>query len=91
LTRRYARHPDLRLTALEGEGVVLHLGTRRYYSVSESGVDILEALIVPRTLDELVGVLTAKYEVTVEQATVTTREFLEHGVRAGVLSVEDSP
>ena len=47
---RYARHPDLRLTALEGEGVALHLGTRRYYSVSESGLDILEALAAPRTL-----------------------------------------
>ena len=38
---RYRRHPELRLTALEGEGVALHLGTRRYYSVSESGVDLL--------------------------------------------------
>jgi hypothetical protein len=78
------------LTALEGEGVVLHLGTRRYYSVSESGLDILEALVQPKTLDELVGVLTGKYEVSVEQATLTTREFLERGVRAGVLSVEDA-
>jgi len=90
VTRRYIRHPDLRLTALEGEGVVLHLGTRRYYSVTESGLDILEALAVPRTLDELVTVLTGKYEVSVDQATSTTREFLERGVRAGVLNVEDA-
>jgi hypothetical protein len=88
--RRYSRHTDLRLTALEGEGVVLHLGTRRYYSVSESGLDILEALVLPKTLEELVAVLTAKYEVSVEQATLTTKEFLERGVRAGVLCVEDA-
>ena len=91
MTRRYARHPELRLTALEGEGVVLHLGTRRYYSVTETGLDILEALVQPKTLDELVGVLTAKYEVSVEQAAVTTREFLEQGLRSGLLTMEELP
>jgi len=88
---RYARHPDLRLTALEGEGVALHLGTRRYYSVSESGLDILEALAAPRTLAELVALVTAKYDVTVEQAEVTTREFLERGLSTGTLTAEDVP
>ena len=33
---RYQRHPDLRLTALEGEGVVLHLKERRYFTVNET-------------------------------------------------------
>ena len=91
MTTRYARHPDLRLTALEGEGVVLHLGTRRYYSVSESGLDLLDALTAPRTLEELVAVLTAKYEVTLAQATDSAQEFVEHGVRTGVLVVEELP
>jgi hypothetical protein len=86
---RYARHPDLRLTALEGEGVALHLGTRRYYSVSESGLDILEALAAPRSLPELVALLRAKYDVTVEQAEATTRDFLEKGLSAGTLVAED--
>ena len=35
---RYQRHPDLRLTALEGEGVVLHLKERRYFTVNETGL-----------------------------------------------------
>ena len=88
--RCYARHPDLRLTALEGEGVALHLGTRRYYSVSESGLDILEALAAPKTLDELVAVLTAKYEVTLEQATASAGEVLEQALRSGMVTVEDA-
>jgi predicted anti-sigma-YlaC factor YlaD len=86
---QYSRHPDLRLTALEGEGVVLHLGTRRYYSVSESGLDLLEALLTPRTMDELVGVLTAKYTVSVADAEAATRAFVEQGRRSGLLTVED--
>jgi hypothetical protein len=88
---RYARHPDLRLTALEGEGVALHLGTRRYYSVSESGLDILEALASPKRLDELVAVLTAKYDVSAAQAESTTRAFLERGLSTGTLTAEDVP
>jgi len=91
VTLRYRRHPELRLTALDEAGVALHLGTRRYYSVNESGVDLLDALAAPRTLEELVAVLTAKYEVTPETASATAREFLERGVRAGVLLVEDTP
>ena len=91
MTTRYARHPDLRLTALEGEGVALHLGTRRYYTVSESGLDILEALATPRTLPDLVAVLTEKYDVSVEQAEATTRAFLERGLRTGTLVAEDVP
>ena len=91
MTLRYARHPDLRLTALEGEGVALHLGTRRYYSVSESGLDILEALAAPKTLPELVALLTAKYEVTAEQAEATTRAFIEKGLSTGTLTAEDVP
>ncbi len=91
MTRRYRRHPELRLTALEGEGVALHLGTRRYYTVSTSGLDLLEALATPRTLDELVVVLTAKYEVTPEAAGDSAREFVERGVKAGVLLVEETP
>lgn len=87
---RYARHPDLRLTALDGEGVVLHLGTRRYYSVSASGLDLLEALRAPRRVDELIAVLTARYAVTGAEAEAATRAFLEEGRRAGLLTVEDA-
>ena len=44
MSERYLRHPDLRLADVEGDGVVLHLGTRRYFSVSESGLALLKAL-----------------------------------------------
>ena len=91
MTRRYQRHPDLRLTALEGEGVALHLGSRRYYTVSESGLDLLEALVAPKTIEELVAVLTAKYEVSEAEAGTSAQAFVERGVRAGVLEVVESP
>jgi hypothetical protein len=57
--------------------------------VSESGVDLLDALTEPKTLEDLVLVLTSKYDVTLAQATDSAREFVEHGVRTGVLVVEE--
>ena len=84
-TPRYLRHPELRLTALEGEGVVLHLRSRRYFSVNETGLVLLEALKQPRTFDELVAAILAEYDVTPEMATNTTREFLDHCVATAVV------
>ena len=77
MTERYVRHPDLRLADVEGDGVVLHLGSRRYFSVSESGLVLLQALEVPKSVPELVNVLLEQYEVTPEQAEASVRQFLE--------------
>lgn len=77
MSRRYLRHPDLRLADVEGEGVVLHLGTRRYFSVSESGLVLLQALEQPRTIPDLVQALLNRYEVGQAQAEASVRRFLE--------------
>ena len=82
---RYLRHADLRLTELEGEGVVLHLKSRKYFSVNETGLTILEALKQPRTFDELVAAILAEYEVTAEAAAETTRAFLDHCLSTDVV------
>jgi hypothetical protein len=88
MTERYSRHPDLRLTALAGEGVVLHLGSRRYFTVNDTGLTILEALLEPRTFAELVAAVRAEFEVEEDVATETTRAFLAHCKEANVIRVE---
>ena len=85
----YSRHPDLRLTALEGEGVVLHLGSRRYFTVSETGQVILETLKVPATFDALVREITSKYEVDDQHAFESVRAFLDRCVGAALVVAED--
>jgi Coenzyme PQQ synthesis protein D (PqqD) len=77
MTERFVRHPDLRLADVEGDGVVLHLGTRRYFSVSESGLVLLQALEQPQTIPDLVQALLERYEVSPEQAEASVRQFLE--------------
>jgi hypothetical protein len=81
----YRRHPDLRLTSLEGEGVVLHLRERRYFSVSETGLVLLEALKEARTFHQLVEGLLAEYEVDRETAASTTRAFLDQCLASAVV------
>lgn len=89
MTRRYRRHPDIRLTALEGEGVVLHLGSREYFTVSETGLAILEPLEGERTLDELIDALLESYEVTREDAAKSVRAFLDMCMSENLLLVTD--
>jgi hypothetical protein len=77
------------LSSLEGEGVVLHLGSRRYFTVSKTGLVILEALSIPRTLEELVAVVMERYEVTREHATASVRDFLARCGEADLISRAD--
>lgn len=88
MSARYRLHPDLRLTALAGEGVALHLGSRRYFTVNGTGLALLDALKEPRTVDELVQVLTDRYEVTPEQARLSAEAFLGRCSGSGLLVEE---
>jgi hypothetical protein len=76
MTARYIRSPDIRVTELDGEGVVLHLVNRRYFTVSESGLVILNALERHQTLDNVVRVLLRTYDVTPDVAMSTASDFL---------------
>jgi hypothetical protein len=81
----FRRHPDLRLTSLEGEGVVLHLRERRYFSVTETGLALLEALKEDRTFGQLVEGILEEYDVDRETAEATTRAFLDQCLSAAVV------
>ncbi|MEO7363111.1 MAG: PqqD family protein [Gemmatimonadaceae bacterium] len=86
---RYRRHADIRLTALEGEGVVLHMGARRYFTVNETGLTILEALTQPQSFAQLVDAVTAEYEVTQEKAEQSVKAFVDQCVASAVI-IEES-
>lgn len=89
MTTVYSRHTDLRLTAVDDEGVVLHLGSLRYFTVNETGLVILQELLQPRTLGELVKAVTDAYDVSNEEAHATTRAFVDRCVEAKLLHTED--
>jgi hypothetical protein len=91
MSLHYSRHANVRMTALEGEGVVLHLDSRRYFTLNATGLALLEALAEPRTIEELVHVLTDRFEVSANDAAATARAFLDQCVTAGVVSATGGP
>ncbi len=86
MTPSFIRHPDLRLTTVDGEGVVLHLGSRQYFSVNATGVTILEQLRTARTMSELVAAVTSEYDVGEDEATRTVRTFLDRCVDSALVT-----
>ena len=90
MTVRYRCHDDLRMTELEDEGVVLHLGSRRYFTVSETGVAILEALKEQSSMAELVEHLLQHYDVSHKQASESVRKFIERCTEAKLVVAADA-
>ena len=88
MSTQFRRNPEIRLTALEGEGVVLHLGARRYFTVTATGLTLLEALASPRTFDELVDAILTEYNVSREKAVASTRKFLDMCRDAALITEE---
>ena len=86
----FLRHADLRLTELAGEGVVLHLGAKRYFTVNETGLAILKALEQPREFAELVAAVLDDFEVEPDVARETTEAFLRQCLDANVVRTVDA-
>ncbi len=84
---RYEPDPRVNFTRFdEGEGVLLHLETKSYYTLNATGVFIWEQLEAGRqTIEELVAALLDSYEVTQEEAAHQVQVFLEALKREGLV------
>lgn len=70
--RALAPHPDVLLTELgDGTGVLLHLGTKLYYTLNTTGVALWKALgrLGPATPSSLGNELAQRFEVAPPDAT----------------------
>ncbi len=85
MTVRYQRHPGVRVTSLDNEGVALHLDTHRYFTLNATGLTLLEVLAEPRTIEELAAALVARYDVEEPEAAATARAFIAQCVERGVV------
>ena len=74
---RLSRHPDVVHTELEDGAVLLHLGTKFYYSLNEMGRTIWGLL---ESIDDPAGLTTrllGQYQVTEDHARASVARFLE--------------
>lgn len=70
--------PSVVFTRLsEEEAVLLHLQTKQYYSLNETGIVIWEGLDAGKTTEEIATDLATAYEVEAEEAHAYVQEFLQ--------------
>lgn len=78
--------PDVLTAHLEGEAVLLHLGTKQYYRLNETGAAIWKGL--ERGLDEpaIVADLTREFDVDSDTAAAELRRTLDELRERGLLA-----
>jgi coenzyme PQQ synthesis protein D (PqqD) len=73
---RLSRHPDVVHTELEDGAVLLHLGTRFYYSLNEAGRVIWSLLESSDDPAEIASQLQDRYQLTQDRASAAVSRLL---------------
>ena len=61
-----------------GEGILVDLNTKKYFQLNETGTLVWRGLERKQTLEEIVGQITAAYEVTPEHAAESVLRLLDN-------------
>jgi hypothetical protein len=86
---------DVVFTAMEDEAVLLHLGTRKYYGLNETGLRIWQMIQAGANLGDTATTLSGEYDVDVTEAREAVAAFcgelLEEGLVGMADPTDDSP
>ena len=61
-----------------GEGILVDLNTKKYYQLNETAMVVWKGLENGKTMTEIVGDITATYEVAPEQATLSVQRIVDN-------------
>jgi hypothetical protein len=84
---RYHAVPQAVFAEVPGGGVVLHTGTKRYYSLNQTGARIWALLEAGGDPDATAEVVAAEYEIPVVEANSAVSDLVDGLVKAGLLRV----
>jgi hypothetical protein len=87
---RYVVSPDAATAAVDDGAVVLHLGTKRYYSLNSTGAMIWGLLEAGVAEDAIIGALLAAYETELPQARESFRQLVAELAAESLVSVDDA-
>ncbi len=85
-------HPSLVFTQLDDtEAVLLHLDTKRYYTLNETGTRIWELLQQSRSAQEIALALQDNYALTDEEALPLLLAFVDELQQEGLVQQSSAP
>ncbi|MDX1687616.1 MAG: PqqD family protein [Candidatus Promineifilaceae bacterium] len=89
LPRRVIPSSDVLFRELEGEAVMLDLGSERYFGLDEVGARVWQLLDEHHDVDAVVAQMLAEYEVEEEQLRSDLAELIANLAEAGLVTIED--
>jgi len=75
------------VNVIQGQAVLLHLGSERYFGLDEVGTEMWKALTTSESLQDAYEHLLAEYEVEPERLRADLQELLSKLVENGLLEV----
>jgi hypothetical protein len=87
---RYTISPDAAFAAVEDGAVVLHMGTKRYYSLNETGTFVWRRLEDGLADADIAARMVVEYDVGTDQAEVAVADLLGELVKESLISVAQS-
>lgn len=83
--KRYRAAVEAVFAEVPGGGVVLHTGTKRYYSLNETGARIWALLESAGDPDGTADMVAAEYEIPTKEAKQAVSDLVDGFVKAGLL------
>ncbi len=88
--RRYIVPPDVACATVEDGAVLLHMGTKLYYSLNETGAEIWKLIEDDVPLGDIPTALTERFDVSLAEAQAAVAELVEVLAAKTLLIIEDT-
>lgn len=87
----YRAEPDVVDCDIGGDRALLHLQTNTYFTMNATASALWLALAEPKNIDELINVVTEKFEVSADQCRGDIEVLLSQMMEANVIGVVPAP
>ena len=88
MPQSYLRHPQLAGRVVDGLAFVVTAQDNKLSTLNAAATLIWEQLTQPRSCDELAAALSAKFEVSLEEAKLDVQECLDDLVERQILKID---
>lgn len=88
---RYRQNPEIAWRRIDGDVLLVDPGRSQMRQLNAVGALVWETLDAPRTLDELVDAVVARFETSAAQARTDVQAFLEKLQQRELVLREESP